>query len=293
MMGEFLGTVMSVDGLSFTLDTTIELHTGDGLCFFDKRRDLCGTTVNSVRGQAITPDKIGEIGRGTRIYRNCDRIFARRLGRRAERKIPVRLTLEESSAGFSLSATDEDGNTAGETLAIEKVKAENPKKALANARKQLSKTGGTVFTCERVDIAWDEGYFVALSTLNDLRRRTLERLAAARAANRPHLKKTILRNDAPYPEETLTYLGNVLNQKASAFYRRHGVTQIEPAAESGLDMRGRAVMRTRYCIKHQLGLCPRREEAPSLAEPLYLLDEDGHRYELRFDCGACEMDVVF
>jgi putative protease len=58
-------------------------------------------------------------------------------------------------------------------------------------------------------------------------------------------------------------------------------------------MQGQRVMRTRYCIKHQLGLCHREGKVSPLQEPLYLVDEDGHRYELRFDCAACEMEVSF
>jgi putative protease len=88
----------------------------------------------------------------------------------------------------------------------------------------------------------------------------------------------------------LTYLGNVLNERAAAFYRRHGVQQIEPAAESGLAMEGRQVMRTRYCLLDQLGLC-RRETPGAVHEPLHLVDEDGRRNRLAFDCSACEMGV--
>jgi collagenase-like PrtC family protease len=294
MMGEFVGTVTAVDRRSFTLDTSVELHTGDGVCYFDARHELCGTTIDGVRGRTVTPGKVEGIEKGTRIYRNHDRVFVQQLKKsRTERRIPVQLRLEETLEGFSLTATDRDGNTATEALAIEKILAENPEKALASARKQLGKTGGTAFTCEAVDVAWADAYHVPLSALNGLRRRTLEQLSAVRADNRPRLRKRIHKNSTPYPEETLTYLGNVLNEKATAFYRRHGVTQIEPAAESGLEMRGRVVMRTRYCIKHELGLCPKRDEASPVREPLYLVDEDGHRYELRFDCSDCEMEVVY
>jgi hypothetical protein len=52
-------------------------------------------------------------------------------------------------------------------------------------------------------------------------------------------------------------------------------------------------MRTRYCIQHQLGLCDGHREAGRLRQPLYLVDDDGHRYPLRFDCGACEMEVLY
>jgi putative protease len=78
----------------------------------------------------------------------------------------------------------------------------------------------------------------------------------------------------------------VLNAKAEAFYRRHGVERIERAAESGLDLTGRRVMTTRYCIREQLGLC-----GAGVAEPLTLIDDEGRRLELRFDCDRCAMEV--
>ena len=89
-----------------------------------------------------------------------------------------------------------------------------------------------------------------------------------------------------YPETKLSYTGNVLNARADAFYRRHGVTQIEPAAESGLDLRSRKVMTARYCVRHQLGMCESK-----IKGPLVLIDTEGHRLELRFDCAKCEMEV--
>ena len=38
----------------------------------------------------------------------------------------------------------------------------------------------------------------------------------------------VLQNGVPYPETRLSYQGNVLNPRAEAFYRRHGVTRIDP-----------------------------------------------------------------
>ena len=90
-----------------------------------------------------------------------------------------------------------------------------------------------------------------------------------------------------------TFQGNVLNHKAEAFYRRHGVVKIEPAAESGLDMRGRKVMTTKHCIKHQLGWCPKEKPDLHLAEPLALVDEQDNVFQLRFRCKECEMEVYF
>ena len=87
-------------------------------------------------------------------------------------------------------------------------------------------------------------------------------------------------------------MGNVLNAKARAFYLRHGVQSIEPAAESGLDMTGRLVMTTKYCLRKELNLC-RKMKSKSTAEPLILQDEDGREYELRFRCGPCGMEIFF
>jgi putative protease len=69
--------------------------------------------------------------------------------------------------------------------------------------------------------------------------------------------------------------------------------KIEPAAESGLDMQGRKVMTTRYCLKYQLEACPHEGKKALLREPLTLVDEDGHRLRLKFDCGACVINVIF
>ncbi len=86
----------------------------------------------------------------------------------------------------------------------------------------------------------------------------------------------------------MNYTGNVLNGKAKAFYRRHGVEVIEPAAETGLDLSGRVVMTTKYCLREELGLC----RGKSKAEGLVLTDEDGMEYKIRFLCGRCGMEIL-
>ena len=230
------------------------------------------------------------------IYRNHDHEFLTRLEKSApERKIEVSLTLMETSDGLGVTAVDEDGNTAEFALPCEKSPALKPDQALENIRKQLAKTGGTDFEASEVRVEPAEIPFVPISTLNTLRRGVLEALARVREENRPRPEGGAIRNDVPFPATELTFEGNVLNRKAEEFYRRHGVTKIEPAAESGLDPgsspgHGRRVMTTRYCIKRQLGLCP-KDGAKKLPEPLSLVDSDGNTLELRFDCDACRMEV--
>ena len=301
MVGERVGAVASVGGNKFTVNTPLELHSGDGLTWFDARGELTGTLVNAVEraGERVrlTIEDSRGIHPGLEIYRNRDHAFLRQVEQsRPVRQMMVQLRLETTPDGFRLQATDEDGNVAASTLIAEKEPAHKPVQAEATAHRQLAKTGETAFTAVEVELAWDKPCFLPVSTLNELRREALDRLVEVREANRPRMEGSIERNDVPYPETTLTYRGNVLNRQAEAFYRRHGVTDIEPAAESGLEMEGRVVMRTRYCVQHQIGLCDGTlgdHKAPSRAGPLYLVDEDGRRYRLRFRCAECEVEVVF
>lgn len=295
-VGEPLGKVTAMGRDFFKLPAAAPLHSGDGLSFFDRRHELAGTTVNAVQGDAVYPDKMAGIDEGMSLYRNHDQDYLRWLSRsRPERRVKVTLRLAESAEGFCLWACDEDGITADYALACEKRPAEKPEQARGNIERQLSKSGGTEFTCAQVQIDLPVLYFLPLSELNGLRRGVLEQLTLVRAQRRPVRRGGALRNVVAYPENTLTYLGNVLNEKAAAFYRRHGVTRIDPAAETGIDLHGQKVMTTKYCLKHQLGLCPRqgRGSAASYAEPFYLVDEDGRRLRLQFNCGPCEMEVIF
>jgi len=301
MVGERVGAVASVGGNKFTVNTPLELHSGDGLTWFDARGELTGTLVNAVEraGERVrlTIEDSRGIHLGLEIYRNRDHAFLRQVEQsRPVRQMMVQLRLETTPDGFRLQATDEDGNVAASTLIAEKEPAHKPVQAEATAHRQLAKTGETAFTAVEVELAWDKPCFLPVSTLNELRREALDRLVEVREANRPRMEGSIERSDVPYPETTLTYRGNVLNRQAEAFYRRHGVTDIEPAAESGLEMEGRVVMRTRYCVQHQIGLCDGTlgdHKAPSRTGPLYLVDEDGRRYRLRFRCAECEVEVIY
>lgn len=292
MIGERIGEVLFYGKYEFTVDTKVPMHPGDGICWFDAKGELHGTVINAVRGTTLVPDKPEGIVKGVIIFRNHDHDFTGALTKsRAHRDISISLKLTETPEGLALTAVDEDGNSAEVQIACEKVPAQKPEQALENIRKQIQKTGGTIFTCANAEIEMAEVRFLPMSLLNSLRRDTLDKLVAVREENRPRYSGEIVKNDTPYPEEQLYFRGNVLNHQAEAFYRRHGVTKIEPAAESGLDLHGRKVMTMRYCIKHQLDLCPRQGSKLRPAEPLSLIDESGNKLDLRFDCAKCEMEV--
>jgi hypothetical protein len=140
---------------------------------------------------------------------------------------------------------------------------------------------------------------VPVARLNELRRAALAALAAARAAQRPRRadhRSPVTGNacaaqcNAP---AALDFHGNVLNERAAACYRAHGVTEIEPAAESGaVALHGRVVMTCKYCVRAAAGLCLRRAANAAAREPLYLVDDDGQRLRVVADCEKCQMALV-
>ncbi len=292
MVGEEVGRVIAVRGADATVASRLGLAPGDGLCFFDGAGALQGTSVNAVVTNTVTLRDAKGIRPGTVLYRNRDRtFFAAVESARMERRIPVTLRLLRDPDGVSLVATDADGIQVEHRVACNLEPARDAEAALVTARRQLLKTGQSVYACSDVAVEMAPVPFLAVSVLNALRRDTLAALTLERERRRPRAVRAPVENDAVYPEKRLAYLGNVLNKKAEAFYRRHGVGEIEIGAESGLDMDGRKVMTSRYCIKEQLDLCRRRGASDTVEEPLYLVDDEGNRLRLDVDCNRCEMDL--
>jgi putative protease len=287
-LGEFVGTVTRVGGDWFEVDGEVVLHNGDGICFFDAEQNLAGTVVNRVDGRRIFPQKTETIAVGTAIRRNFDHAFYKQLEKPAERRIALTLTLRDTADGAALCGIDEDGNEAVFEMAVDKPAAEKPEQARQTAVTQLSKLGNTLFVCEAVHIETEGVYFFPVSTLNALKRGVVAVMEAVRAKQRPRPLGGAMKNETPYPETRLSYMGNVLNEQARAFYRRHGVEDIEPAAESGRDLRGEKLMTTKYCLRRQLGICD-----GGAGDPLILQDEDGRQFEVRFRCGECGMEIYW
>ncbi len=296
-IGEPLGKVRTVKLNYFILENAREIHIGDGICYFDDKGVLGGMFIEHVEEDRVYPRDIRFIKEGMTLYRNNDKDFEKDMSSsQPERKINVEITFEQEGEGFSLTARDEDGISASIHEPGPFEPAKKPEQAAENLRKQLGKTGGTIYSVTNVTVQWQNPIFLVVSLINEARRNLLEKLTQARLEAWPREKNKISPTNHPYGETILSYEGNVLNAKAREFYNRHGVTTIAPAAESGMDMHGHRVMTTRHCIRRMLGLCERYPQESLLqlsAQPqgrLFL--EDGrNRYRLNFDCGRCEMEV--
>ena len=68
------------------------------------------------------------------------------------------------------------------------------------------------------------------------------------------------------------------------------MTCIEPGYDLRSDLKGVDVMRMRYCIRRELGMCLR--DKPAYMGKLYLR-HGTFLYELRFDCARCMMTVHY
>jgi putative protease len=292
MVGETIGQVSDVQTDSFTLIAAQELHNGDGLSFFDGRNVLTGTAVNRVDGNRIFPASMREIRKGLVIYRNHDHQFIARLQKaQARRKIYVNFILRQAGEMLTLEIIDEYGIRAAASIRFNGKPAQNEAQMRQKIDDQLRRTGDTEFERRGLQIELNPLSFIPVSFLNDLRRNALNNLRQKRLEQRPVLDRPEPDLDYYFPESQVTFLANIINEQAREYYRRHGAEAVEPGAETGLDMRGRKVMTTKYCIKRQIKMCPLQRPEHITAGPLYLEDSDGRRLELRFNCAACEMDI--
>jgi putative protease len=298
--GEEVGKVTKVAANFFEVDSKIELHNGDGLCFFDVHKELVGLRINTVEGHRLFPNEMPEdMRRGMTVYRNRDHAFMRLLEKdSAVRKIAVDMRFYETVDGFALCVTDADGYSATAFAQQQKTSAKNPEKVEANLRENLSKLGATDFELKSVMLDISQSWFVPASSLNALRRDAIEQLEQIRLSGyqRP-AKRSSVEPPVLYPEDTLTYLANVYNKKARAFYEKHGVKMIAAAYEANQELGEVPVMITKHCLRFSHGMCPKEAkgvigvQGTVTAEPMTLINGND-RFTLKFDCKACEMHVM-
>lgn len=286
-VGELLGKVTRVERGGFRLSGDSALSSGDGICFV-RGGELTGTNVNAVESGWVVPNKIEGIEPGVMIYRNYDHRFNLVLERsRTRRVIPTTAVVEVSAEGLKITYTDCEGVTASSERLLPLDGAKSAEVNAASLRTQASKSGDTIFAVREVEVRGAE-WFVPASLATEVRREGLQRLLEARAA-RPLEHRILPEGDAKYPSERLVAEENVTNRLAEAFYRDHGVVEIERGLDLATGTTGRCVMRSSYCLRREVGQCLR--ENPSLRGTLYL-ERGAQRYRLDFDCAACEMALI-
>jgi putative protease len=293
--GQFIGKLLDIKANGYVIENYELLNNGDGLYFVNEEGKADGDRVNIIINDVVVPNTFRPLPIGTLIYRNSDAAFNKLLEREdsAIRKIGVNLTFAETDNGFILTAVDEDGHTSTSTLEVEKELTKNGESIVPNIKKNLSKTGNTPFIVDGIEIDFSENWFLPISKINEIRRVVLEQLVDIRVKEYHREEFQIQKTDHPYPISELDFTHNVSNKLARRFYERHGVTKIEKAFELQWDPGKSRVMTTKYCVKYELGKCPRFQRATmgeKVKEPL-VLKHGEVEYKLKFNCKPCEMEI--
>lgn len=289
-LGEEVGTVKEIRGNYLTVAGVKAFSNGDGLCYLDAQGRLQGFRVNRVENNKLFPQEMPRIKPKTVLYRNFDQEFDRLMQKKsAERKLAVDVSLAENNFGFTLTMCDEDGNSVSMALSKNKELARTPQHD--NLINQLGKLGNTPFVPRNIEVDLSENWFIPSSELAELRRATVEKLLSLRRINYHRELWRMPETEHPYPQKELTYLGNVMNKEAAAFYQKHGVEKIAPAFEVE-HPEGAALMFCKHCLRYSMGWCPVHHKVKSpYREPYYLVSGDGKKFRLQFDCKNCQMKV--
>jgi putative protease len=293
-MGEFVGTVESVkpagEGLRVVLKPAVRglaLANGDGFAFVDGSA-VRGFRADRCESLAVFCKKTPGLRPGVRVFRNLNAAFEREVEARSPRR-EVAVALDVSVRGdfvIDIEAVTEDGRKVRSTFNADVEKAENRERAEAMLREQLGKRAGVYsFSVRSID-APGPLPLLSASTINMMRRCVAgdipERLLAP--ANIPSKSVAIAPPPTSGPLPLQAAGGNA--------FRRDICSRTQPLQQelnNNTHVQNEPLMRTRYCIRYELGMCPKYQGAKA-SGPLYLVN-NGRRLALGFDCAKCEMTV--
>ena len=299
-MGEEIGQVISLNkdksSIGLKLNSrNIVLNNGDGFSFVAKDGSVTGFRGDVCSDAAIRCKSTQSLYIGARIYRNINIAFEREIERKVcirEIHVSVYMDFVKTSDGLwsiIAKAASEDGRIASESFEAGDQSAQNRERMAEMIRTQIGKSSnGYRFSLEDISEA-EELPFMSAAALNGIRRRLSEILDSM-----PCGKKDILLRDPEkvskkaLPQKDVTYKANISNKVSAAVYGKAGAESIQDAYEI-CHTHSAELMRTRYCIRYELGMCPKHHGAKP-GKSLFLLN-NGQRFALGFDCRNCEMTV--
>lgn len=278
MRGEKIGKILKSGIGWFELNKEYTLHSQDGLCFF-KDGKLSGCLVNNIKNKRIFINKKINIPEQTIIYRNFDFNFDKFI---SESKMVRKIGVSFEYSDNCLIAEDEDKNM----FKIDVEYTDMPRnidKMKEIFITQLQKTGESDFYVEKINIK-DNVPFIPVSKINELRRNILDKLMETRIKNYKKETQKPLRY-SEFIKETADYHENIHNKEAENFYKNCGCNIKGYSVESRkTKFEDIELMRTKHCLKYAFNMC----KSP---KKLFLIDEKGKKYNLKFDCKNCEMII--
>ena len=295
-MGELVGTITSVgkNSIEVRLNKGVVLGNGDGFSFVSRQGKVEGFRGDVCSGNTIRCKILPTLFTGAVLYRNINAAFEKEIERQAcAREIAVNVTLDfvykDGLWCLHAAATSEDGRKATDVFPDLTQKADNQERMAGMLETQICKAVGHYrFALSEVN-APDGLPFMSASALNGIRRNLAENLDETPAIAKPLLNRQLEGLQiAPFAGKNITYKQNVSNRLSAEVYASAGAETIEDAYEL-THRKGAELMRTKYCIRYELGLCPVHQNAKQSA-PLFLMN-NGKRLALDFDCRNCEMIV--
>ena len=307
-MGELVGTVGAIgrSSLELRLRKGVVLNNGDGFSFVSRQGKVEGFRGDVCSGNTIRCKILPSLFAGVELYRNINAAFEKEIERQAcVREIIVSVSLAFSKDGDSWRgeafASCEDGREVSASFEAGGQMADNQERMSGMISSQICKSAGHYrFHLDTVDAP--EGLpFMSASVLNGVRRTLAEKLDSIPLAGRPLLNRP-LTEAAPafFPSGNATYKQNISNRLSESLYRACGATSLEQVFELSHNP-GAELMRTKYCIRYELGICPVHQRGLRQNLPANLRDiktdtrlfllNNGRRLALHFDCSKCEMTV--
>ena len=189
--GVFIGTVRGQSKGGYTsLKLLAPLNVGDGIGY---SYDNMGETVTKMfhdgrpitsAGKNMVVDLLlcNPVSSGTQVYRTFDASLLKSIGQTFNsqfplRKMPVRLRLT-AMMGKHLELNLQDGENNTVKIVSEYVAQPSHKNPTTNEdmEKQLSKLGNTVFYPVAVEVTSDQGIFIPIKELNNLRNKAVQEM---------------------------------------------------------------------------------------------------------------------
>ncbi|WP_317179048.1 peptidase U32 family protein [Lelliottia amnigena] len=299
-----VGEVLKVSKDHIDVKVTETLANGDGLNVMIKR-EIVGFRANTVEKTGDNqyrvwpnemPADLYKARPNAALNRNLDHNWQQALLKTSsERRIAVDIELGGWEEQLILTMTSEDGVSVTHTLEGQFEVANNAEKAMNSLKDGVAKLGQTIYYARDITLTLPDALFVPNSQLNQFRRETAEKLDEARLANYPRGSRKAVSVPAPvYPDSHLSFLANVYNHKARAFYHRYGVQLIDAAYEAHEEKGDVPVMITKHCLRFAFNLCPKQAKGNIKswkATPMQLVNGD-EVLTLKFDCRPCEMHVI-
>jgi putative protease len=286
-MGQDVGVVKEVRGGCIIVSSVASFANGDGLCYLDSEGKLKGFRVNRADGNHLYPAEPVNIRPRTPLYRSFDQEWERMMARpTAVRTLSVEWTISDVEEGFCLKLKREDGVWVERTFPWEHQLAKTDQ--TTNIEEQLSKLGDTAYRSSGVQVCFSDSWFIPRSQLAAWRREVVELMDA----ELPKRQSQSAEMRIARPSASIKSF-NVSNSLSENVYKASGISAIQQAIEVKPSSDVTTLMECRYCLRNEMGLCPKSQNKHADYKlPLFLLSQDGKRFQLKFDCVQCKMYVM-